>query len=279
MLNSSRANFEKNGFYKIKSLLSKKVIKNIQKTIFDRGCLYLEKYDYIGFYDANFHSDLLELRKKNPEKFGSFYDSMQKSFSIYEIVTQKKIIKKIILLTGIKTPTKFSFSGENIRMDAPLDKKNSLSWHQDSAYYFQNLSGEEGLVCWIPLMNMSKSVGTLVLCKSSHKEGLVKFQSKNKNKKFFSIQYKISNQIINKYKIIQNNLLEGDVLFLKKNTIHRSGKNISHYFRFSLQVRFHNILDPNYLPFRSITTYNKYEYNRIKKEKGKSANHLRLKDY
>ena len=48
---------------------------------------------------------------------------------------------------------------------------------------------------------------------------------------------------------------------MNKNTIHSSGKNISDMIRFSLQVRVHDLMDPDYLSFRYRIIYNQTDIN------------------
>ena len=156
-----------------------------------------------------------------------------------------------------------SFNGENIRMDMPNDRLHSLSWHQDRSYYMQNYDGNKGLVCWIPLMNIKKSLGPLQICSRSHIDGFINnFKSYRKNNS--STQKKI--EINKKYKIINSTVKEGDALFLSKNTIHASGKNISNLIRFSLQVRIHDLMDENYLSFRYKIIYNESDIKEMKKK-------------
>lgn len=58
----------------------------------------------------------------------------------------------------------------------------------------------------------------------------------------------------------------GDVILLNKNTIHASGKNISNLIRFSLQIRVHDLMDPDYLSFRYKIFYNQNDIKLLKKK-------------
>ena len=53
---------------------------------------------------------------------------------------------------------------------------------------------------------------------------------------------------------------------MNKNTIHSSGKNISDMIRFSLQVRVHDLMDPDYLSFRYRIIYNQTDINSMIKK-------------
>ncbi len=251
--------YNKNGFVLIKNLLSKSNLKKIQKTILNRSKNYFKDNKiYNSIYDENFHSQLMHLKKFNPKKFGSLYDSIQRSLQIYSIICETKLIKYICKLTNLKKEN-ISFNGENIRMDLPNDKLHHLEWHQDRSYYFQNRDGNKGLVCWIPLINLSKKNGPLQVCIASHKNGFISNYKKFRKNKKYSFQRKVKKQ--SHYKIFSKPLKEGDVLFMNKNTIHASGKNTSKLIRFSLQVRVHDLMDPDYLSFRYKIIYNQNDIN------------------
>ena len=141
-VSKSKQNFYKqNGFVLIKKLLRKSSIKKIQKTILKRSSIYLKNgKKYKSFYDKSFHISLIKLKKEEPKKFGSLYDSIQKSLQLYSIIIEKKLTNYVAGLAKL-TEENMSFNGENIRMDIPNDKLHHLEWHQDRSYYFQNRDG------------------------------------------------------------------------------------------------------------------------------------------
>ncbi len=255
LITKSKQNFyNKNGFVLVKNLLNKSNIKKLQKTILNRSKNYLkDKKNFRSIYDKQFHSELIRLKKVEPKKFGSLYDSIQRSLQLYSIICEKSLIKNICNLTKLKKEN-ISFNGENIRMDLPNDKLHHLEWHQDRSYYFQNRDGNKGIVCWIPLIDLDKKNGPLQVCVASHKDGFIANYKKFRKNKKSSFQRKVKKK--NTFKVFSQSLKEGDVLFMNKNTIHASGKNTSRFIRFSLQVRVHDLMDPDYLSFRYKILYN-----------------------
>ena len=247
--NNKRNIFENNGYIILKKIISKKKISQIQKVIFNRSKFYLNNNKgFKSFNDINFHKDLIKLKIKNPKRFGSFYDSIQKSLEIYSIMTDEKLISEISSITKLKKEN-LSINGENIRIDIPNDKLHSLNWHQDRSYYFQNRDGNKGLVLWIPLINITKKIGPLKACAKSHKLGFISNYRKKISNRQSSIQRIVSFNEKN-FKVLNLNVNCGDAILLNKNTIHASGKNISNLIRFSLQIRVHDLMDPDYLSFR-----------------------------
>jgi ectoine hydroxylase-related dioxygenase (phytanoyl-CoA dioxygenase family) len=256
--------FDKYGYVKISNVINKEEILRLQKTIYYTFQKYKSfKIKKKLFDNTKFHEALITLRKDNPDSFGSFYDTIQSSINLYNIVTNKKLINIVSKISGLNKES-LSFNGENVRMDGPNDKKNSLGWHQDRAYYFQNRDGNKGLICWIPLLKIFNELGPLEICESSAKDGFIKVPRKKYKKKRYSPQFKINERMVKNYKKIRILADVGDILLLNKNTIHKSGKNSSKKFRFSLQIRFHDMSDKNYLPHKNTMIYNKYEINKMK---------------
>ena len=212
----------------------------------------------------NFHKYLIKLKKKKPKRFGSFYDSIQKSLEIYSIMTDEKLISEVNSITKLKKEN-LSINGENIRIDLPNDKLHSLNWHQDRSYYFQNRDGNKGLVLWIPLINITKKIGPLKAYAKSHKLGFVSNYQKKISNRQSSTQRIVSFDKKN-FKFLSLKVNCGDVILLNKNTIHASGKNISNLIRFSLQIRVHDLMDPDYLSFRYKIFYNQNDIKLLKKK-------------
>ncbi len=263
--NNKRNIFENNGYIILKKIISKKKISQIQKVIFNRSKFYLNNNKgFKSFNDINFHKDLIKLKIKNPKRFGSFYDSIQKSLEIYSIMTDEKLISEISSITKLKKEN-LSINGENIRIDLPNDKLHSLNWHQDRSYYFQNRDGNKGLVLWIPLINITKKIGPLKACAKSHKLGFISNYRKKISNRQSSIQRIVSFNEKN-FKVLNLNVNCGDAILLNKNTIHASGKNISNLIRFSLQIRVHDLMDPDYLSFRYKIFYNLNDIRLLKKK-------------
>ena len=265
-LRSNKRNiFESNGYIILKNIILKKKISQIQKVIFNRAKIYLNNNkSFKSFNDINFHKDLIKLKIKNPKRFGSFYDSIQKSLEIYSIMTDEKLISEVSSITKLKKEN-LSINGENIRIDIPNDKLHSLNWHQDRSYYFQNRDGNKGLVLWIPLINITKKIGPLKACAKSHKLGFVSnYQKKTSNRQ--SSTQRIVSFDEKKFKVLSLKVNCGDAILLNKNTIHASGKNISNLIRFSLQIRVHDLMDPDYLSFRYKIFYNLNDIKLLKKK-------------
>lgn len=137
--------------------------------------------------------------------------------------------------------TKIVGIGENsygVRFDLPNEDKFRSHWHQEYAY---NPQSPEGLVFWIPLVIMRQDMGSVEILRGSNKAGLVDHE-KLKKYSFKNGLYKVGipdeKLLLDTYEIDTPLSKPGDILLMRFDTIHQSGKNISDYLRVTLQVRY-----------------------------------------
>jgi ectoine hydroxylase-related dioxygenase (phytanoyl-CoA dioxygenase family) len=248
---------KKNGFFIIKNVLSNQDFKHIESLIVNTAKIYI-KNNINNFNDKNFHKELIKLRSLRNNNFSKFFDSLQTSILAYEFWLNKKILKivKNILKCKIEEISATDF---RIRLDPPIDNNNDLDWHQDSSYFRQNKNDTNGLVCWLPLTNLTFNMGPLEILDKSHKFGSI---TTKKLKKFGTTQRKIDNKFIKIKNLKKFELKLGDILFLNINMIHRSGKNNSDIFRISNICRFHKIDKNNFNPGMNIFKYNDKKINK-----------------
>ena len=117
-----------------------------------------------------FHDEIINFRKLEPKKFSMLYDTVQTSFSVYQLVHSNLIGENCANLLGVKE-TELSVTEGMVRMDVPHDKRNIAGWHQEISYL-----RNEGLVVWIPLTDITIKLGLLEICPKSHLEGELKIE-------------------------------------------------------------------------------------------------------
>ena len=248
------------GFCIIKNVLTKNKIKSIQETIIDKVNLDFNKNFNKNDFDKNFfHKYLLNKRKESPEKFSNFYSSLQTNVNIFSIASDKKLKNVVKKILQIKKDF-LNCSDFLLRADAPFDKRNSLDWHQDSSYFKRTEDLADCCVIWIPLQKIDNKIGPLNMIPSSHLLGGLPFQRVQKNL-LSSPQNKINNKFYINKKIKKFNMSIGDVLLMDSKVIHRSGKNLSNKFRFTMLTRMVSSFNKTFIPGRLIYQY-KDEYNK-----------------
>lgn len=235
--------FKKEGYLVLRKFFDPKIISNLNCIIFE-NFKFFQKRKNIQI--KNFDKYLIELRKKNKKKFGTFFDSLQTLGLGYSILLNKKILKFVSKLLNTKINC-VTFTDMSLRLDPPHDERNSLGWHQDSSYFRQNFSGKNGIVIWIPLHHLDKNLGPLELLRHSNRLGPLNIKKKKIKSKLYSAKRNIDPKYLKKYKdIISKELKIGDALLTDLDLVHRSGKNISKKFRMSLIGRYHKLLSKDF---------------------------------
>ncbi|WP_341702925.1 phytanoyl-CoA dioxygenase family protein [Ferrovibrio sp.] len=219
--------------------------------------------------DIAFDRAMCALRASDPKKFGALYDCAQSSLELLQLVTVPNCLDVAAAFLGDKAED-LSFSGLMLRMDVPEDRRNVLTWHQDHAYYPQNLNdGSAGLVYWVALQDTPEDMGALHICAGSQREGLVAPETRDKQDYITTEQRAVPDSAVASYQQTRGVCKKGDVLLMHMDTFHRSGHNTSDRIRFSVIYRFHRMLADDYVPFGLLYQYNPYMMDRAKALAGK----------
>lgn len=254
--------YSENGYVVIKDVVKKKRLDSLLENIFRLYCKYSDNHDEFEGEDkpwekSMFHEKLIDLRKVKPDEFGAIYDSLKTSLSLTQLVSDDKIVDNIANLLKIK-PSDLSISEPMCRLDVPEDKRNALNWHQERSFFPQNRDGMNGLVCWIPLTDITEEMGAIHLSPKSHLEGQLKLSSEKKENSTYTTQIPVPEEFIKKYDDIIMPINAGDAVFFNMLLFHRSGENVSKKIRFAVQGRFHTATSDDFIPFDLINYYNPY---------------------
>jgi len=203
--------------------------------------------------DSRFTSLMFELRSQQPDIFSILYDTIQMSTKLASIANSSTILNVTSSLLDTD-PNSLASYNHMMRMDFPSDQRNSYGWHQDSPYNYSNISGENALVVWFPLLDVNKKNGTLRVKPGSHLEGIhpTSFSHKHGG----SRQLLVPDEVVKKYKTIDLDMNFGDVLISNNNLVHSSGNNNSDDIRYTIVTRIHKILSEDFIPGRVSFNYN-----------------------
>ena len=137
-----------------------------------------------------------------------------------------------------------------LRMDVPNDKRNLYGWHQDSSYDNYNTYSKNGAVIWLPLINMTRKNGTLIVKPESQNENNVSYFEEKKSTKFSSRQLIIKNKFLKRYKAKSVNVKRNSALVSYSGLFHKSGNNNSDTVKFVFIARFNKILSKDFIHYR-----------------------------
>lgn len=262
--------YDDNGYAVLNNVVPKLRINSLLENIYKLYCKYSGNSGV--FQDIEnpwktelFHKKLIEFRKTNPDDFGAIYDSLKTSLSLTQIVTDDNVVKNIAKFLKI-TPSDLSISEPMCRLDVPNDLRNTLDWHQERSFFPQNRDGMNGLVCWIPLTDITEEMGAIHISPKSHLEGQLKLSSDKKQNATYTTQIPVPEKFIEKYDDVTVSVNAGDVVFFNMLLFHRSGKNISNHVRFAIQGRFHTSTSEDFIPFDLINYYNPYIKQKLEKK-------------
>ena len=262
--------YTKNGFVIVKNIVPTQRISLLLENIFNLFCKYSTDYQDLKNMAQPwnlelFHKKLIDLRQKDPESFGAIYDSLKTSLSLTQLVTDDKIIDHVTKFLKIKS-SDLSISEPMCRLDIPNDKRNTLDWHQERSFFPQNRNGLNGLVCWIPLTDITKEMGPIHISPKSHAEGQLKLSIEEKKNTSYTTQIPVPKEFTNKYEDLVVPVNAGDAVFFNMLLFHRSGQNISNKIRFVIQGRFHISTADDFIPFDLINYYNPFIKQKLEKK-------------
>jgi len=203
---------------------------------------------YSNFSDKKLCIDLIKLKKNNRKALSNIYNTMQISNEILKLGYKKKIQDIASKYLKIKKEN-FALRNTQFRIDLPFDNENTYGWHQDNAYYRYNIKAKNSIVLWIPLINVNKENGTLIIMPNSYNCDS-SFSSKKiiKKTKFSSEQILVKKQYLKKFgKELSVALNKNDALISTAGIFHKSGINKSNICRFTLIVRFNNIFSDDFI--------------------------------
>ena len=262
--------YTKNGFAIVKNIVPAQRINSLLENIFNLFCKYSTDYQELKNMEKPwntelFHKKLIEFRQKDPESFGAIYDSLKTSLTLTQLITDNKVADFVAKFLKIK-PSDLSISEPMCRLDVPNDKRNTLDWHQERSFFPQNRNGLNGLVCWIPLTDITEEMGPMHISPRSHAEGQLKLSNKTKKNISYTTQIPVPEEFVSKYEDLVVRASAGDAVFFNMLLFHRSGQNISNKIRLATQGRFHTSTADDFIPFDLINYYNPFVKQKLEKK-------------
>jgi len=254
-MNFSIDDYRKHGYVILRNIINKKLLISLRKNInkvFYKSSKYKKK---------NFHKDLLQFRKIKKKNFGYFFDTIQTLSINYQILTQSKILSTTNKLLK-NSKNCISLTDIALRIDPPIDNRNSLKWHQDSSYFRQNNNGFNGLVVWLPVFDVDKKTGTISFLEQSHTIGPQNIK-RRKIRKNFSSQRNIDERLLKDFREVEpTSIKPGDAIVMNMDMVHKSSNNFSKKNRISLIGRYHNTISGDFNSGLNIFRYSNKNFDK-----------------
>jgi ectoine hydroxylase-related dioxygenase (phytanoyl-CoA dioxygenase family) len=258
-LNKIQKDYDENGFAILQNIVPISRINALLENIYNLYKKYSNDTELdnieIPWDNKLFHEKLIKFRQTEPKLFGAIYDSLKTSLTLTQLVSDDSIVKNIAEFLNV-SPSDISISEPMCRLDVPNDKRNALEWHQERSFFPQNRDGKNGLVCWIPLMDVTEKMGAIHVSPKSHNDGLIKTSTKQKDNPSQTTQITVPDENVKKYDELVVPVNAGDGVFFNMLLFHRSGNNLSNNVRIAVQGRYHISTADDFIPFELNNYYN-----------------------
>ena len=251
-MNKIQKDYDENGFAILQNIVPISRINALLENIYNLYKKYSNDTELdnieIPWDNKLFHEKLIKFRQTEPKLFGAIYDSLKTSLTLTQLVSDDSIVKNIAEFLNV-SPSDISISEPMCRLDVPNDKRNALEWHQERSFFPQNRDGKNGLVCWIPLMDVTEKMGAIHVSPKSHNDGLIKTSTKQKDNPSQTTQITVPDENVKKYDELVVPVNAGDSVFFNMLLFHRSGNNLSNNVRIAVQGRYHISTADDFIPF------------------------------
>ena len=241
--------FKSNGYVILKNFLNKDKINALEAAIHELIIFYMKKNN-LKIKRRNYDEGIIKLNdiRKDKGNFDSIqviYNTIRKLPELQSLISDKKLISTIRLLSDIPKNASPYIWESFIRIDPPKDPTYDLRWHQESFFTLPNANCVQ---LWSPIINeANKNInGTITVKDKSLKVGEIKHHIIKQNNNYVSEG--ILNHDIDKLNLVGKNinLKPTDILLFHEHLIHKTFHNTGKKVRFSVIANYANPFTSNY---------------------------------
>jgi hypothetical protein len=177
-------------------------------------------------------------------RVGRLYQAVRKLPSVYALITAPRVWAVMRQLMGTRLPGIYP-NGTGVRMDHPGEDTYLSPWHQEYPY---NLTSDNAVTLWLPLVDVDLANGCLLLAPGSHGLGALPVRvrdamndRRNANE---ALEIDHLNRFLARHPALPVPAAAGDALVFHTFLLHRSQPNRSAATRWTLQARYFDFLNP-----------------------------------
>ncbi len=219
------------GYIVIKNFFNPSYIKKVRRKA---QKIFQIQFDYFG-YNESFDSNMIKLFNEQQEIFINCGKLIQTGLiELYQLAVNRKLITEL-KKTGIKHPN--LCTRPVLFFNHPELAKEEIYYktppHQD---WPSMLSSSDSVVVWIPLVDVDKNNGSIIIWPNSHSAGVLPF---NINGGFAQVE-PIGEGL-------RLDLQVGDIVIFSTFLVHSSGDIINNTIRWSCHFRYTNMKDEDFI--------------------------------
>jgi phytanoyl-CoA hydroxylase len=230
-MQSNKEQLEQNGFVILKNFFDKEYIQTLRQKAENIFKIQFKRFNYNGEFQEN----MIRLFNEHESIFINCGKIIQSGLlELYKLPVEDKLINEIKNL-GLEFPN--LCTRPVLYFNHPKLAKEEVYYktppHQD---WSSMESSMDSVVVWVPLVDVNKENGSLIIYPNTHKLGILPF--------------KISGGFTTVETVgegIQTELEIGDIVIFSTLLIHESGDILNDTIRWSCHYRYTNMLDSDFI--------------------------------
>jgi ectoine hydroxylase-related dioxygenase (phytanoyl-CoA dioxygenase family) len=230
-LDMLRSQLDKDGYVIFKKFLNKDFVTNIRKPA---EAIFQIQFDTFG-YKEEFKDNMIHLFNEHEEIFKNCGKLIQTGLiPLYQLASDPELVTYLEEL-GIEFPNMCTrpvlfFNHPELAKEEVYYKTPN---HQDWSSMEASLNS---LVVWVPLVDVNKKNGSIIIYPGSHKNGVLPFKA---NGGFAQVEYEGES--------IQPELEIGDIVIFSTMLVHKSGNILDDSIRWSCHFRYTDMLEQDFI--------------------------------
>jgi len=235
---------EKDGYIILKDFIHPSVIQRLRnnaKFIFERQFLHFNYKRYADVMhtehgDVNFKENMIRLFNEYPEVFKNCGKLIQTGlYELYQLGIDEKLRNVFEDELGLKYPLMCTrpvlfFNHPQL---AKSEEYYKTPKHQD---WPSMQASQNSLVVWVPLVDVNKENGSIIIYPGSHKQGILPYKTTGG---FAEVEYEGES--------IQPEMKVGDIAIFSTKLVHKSGDILDDSIRWSCHFRYTDMLENDFI--------------------------------
>ena len=219
------------GYFIYRNFFDKDYVENLRKSA---ESIFKIQFDRFG-YSGTFQENMIRLFDENQDIFINCGKIIQQGLlELYKLPLENKLVDELKSL-GLEFPVMCTrpvmfFNHPKLAKQITYYKTPP---HQDWPSMESSL---DSLVVWVPLVDVNKENGSLIIYPESHKNGILPFTTNNGFAEVKTDGIRI-----------QPDVNMGDIVIFSTLLVHESGDIVNDSIRWSCHFRFTNMLDSDYI--------------------------------
>lgn len=223
---------EKDGYIILKNFYTPHQVETVRMSA---SLFFIKQFEYFG-YKGNFKENMIKLFNEHEEVFKNCGKLIQTgNLFLYKLAIDEKLIFETLYKLGIQYPNMCTrpvlfFNHPQL---AASPEYYMTPKHQD---WPSMQSSQNSLVVWIPLVDVNKENGSIIIYPGSHKQGVLPFKSVGG---FGTVEYEGES--------IQPEMKVGDICIFSTKLVHESGPILNDTIRWSCHFRYTDMMEQDFI--------------------------------